>query len=153
MIIFCICGHLNNHYLNYNGRSKYKEVLKALFGFRLNSITTLGQSISLALFFSHIKFNENIGRRISSLGQMAFSVYIIHDHSDIRYVLWKNLFKIYSKNLSVSIVLLLIVLNAYTIFVFCILIDFVRLYIFKLLRIRNFCFYLDQVINLFIDKF
>ena len=153
MIIFCVCGHLINHYFNYSSRSIYKKILKALFGFRLNSIATLGQSISLALFFSQIKFNKNIGKYISFLGQMAFSVYIIHDHSDIRYVIFKDLFKKYSNNLSVTIVLLYVFLNAYKVFIICIIIDCVRLFIFKLFRIRNFCLYLDKVIYLLIDKF
>ena len=149
ILVFVVSGHLINHYLNYIGYQNYKRALKALLGFRLNSIPTLLQSISLALFFSHLKFNNNLAKFISFFGQLAFSVYIIHDQIDIRYVIFTNLFHKYPYEYSLSHVLFLIVLNALRYSLICMIIDIGRFLLFKLFRVRKLCLFLDKIINLF----
>ena len=94
LFILIFSGVLCNYYLNHNATNIFRILLKNLFGYRLNSISMVSQTISLNLLFSQIKYNKYISRVISFLGQLSFGVYIIHDHKDIRYVIFKDIFKI-----------------------------------------------------------
>lgn len=148
IFIFVFSGYLCNYYLNHNGKNNFEILLRNLFGFRLNSVAMVSQTISLNLLFSQIKYNKYISKMISFFGKLAFGVYIIHDHIDIRYIIFKDLFKNYAYNLKIKFVLLLVFQKALKYFSFCILIEFLRLLIFNLFRVKKLCMYIDKLINI-----
>ena len=146
IIIFFGSGHLCNYFINYNGNDKYKLFLKKFCKRKNNSLTSMSQTISLNLLLSQIKYNKYIGKIISFFGQLAFGVYIIHDHVDIRYVVFSNLFGKYQNNLNLYKVIFLIFLNGLKYFSICIFIEVIRFLIFKILMVKFLLNFIEKKI-------
>jgi len=152
IVIFIGSGYITNYYVNKNyGANKIEVFLKKIYHTEISSFGMICQSASLILFFSQIKYNRYLGKIISLIGQLAFSVYIIHDHMDIRYVIYNHLFSKYSYNIPLSSVIYIIFLRGLQIFGICIIIDFCRHLLFKLLRIKTICVYVEKSVA-FIGK-
>ena len=146
IIIYIISGYLCNNFISYYGNNIFKLFLKGLYECRLNSVAMISQTISLALLFSQIKYNEYIGKFISFFGQLTFGIYIIHDHVDIRYIIFKDLFKKYPNNLTLKSVIFLILRKGLKYFSICIFIDFLRFLFFNLIRVKILLSYIDKKI-------
>ena len=146
LLIFFASGQSIIYFLTYYGHNKYKLFLQKFCRNRLNSLATMAQTISLNLLFSQIKYNKYISKIISFFGQLAFGVYIIHDHIDIRYVIFANLFQNYPDNLTLNQIKLLVILKGLKYFSICILIDLIRFFIFKLLMIRLLLNFIEKKI-------
>lgn len=60
------------------------------FIFTYNSVPVILSSVSLFLTAVYAKdiINERVGKIISRLAVLSFSVYLLHEHSQIRDVLW-----------------------------------------------------------------
>ena len=157
-VIFCIkClfTYFNTSLLCYYSTiyyGKYKNltiiiIIKHLFVYRINSIAMISQSISIILFFSQIKFNKIINKLINDIGKLTFGVYLIHMHDSIKFTVTKMSIKNYSINLSLKSILFLLFINAFIIFIICIIIDCLRNLIFKFFKIRLLCILLEKLIK------
>ena len=131
----------------YEGNNKYKLILKKLFYNTSNSMAMVLQSLSLCLFFTRIKYNKYIGKIITFFGPLAFSVYLIHNHIDVRgsrFLTW--LFSKYSSNLTPKYIALYILYESLRVFIGCIAIDYIRFLIFKLLKVSEICVFLEKMV-------
>ena len=153
IMLFFFSGYASYYYINvYHGTNKYEYFLKKIFNFNINSFGAICQSICLLLFFSRIKYNKYLGKIISFIGQLTFAVYIMHDHIDIRFVIYRNMFAKYSNNLSLSSVIKVIIYKTLQVFTICIIIDCFRYLLFKLLRIKTICISIEKGIFLIVNK-
>ena len=110
------------------------------------------QSLSLSLFFTQIKYNNYIGKIISFVGPLSFSVYLIHNQIDLRYssFLIGKFNSKYSSDLTPKDIAIYVLYEATRVFIGCIAIDYIRFLLFKLLKIREICVFLEKIIfNLF----
>lgn len=106
-------------------------------------------SIALLLFFSRLRCG-NIAKKIIALfAPAAFGVYIIHVHPLIWESLMKNRFVPYA-DLSPLALAGAVLLTAFGIYLVCSLIDLLRVWLFRLLKIRQHCMALGE--RLFKDK-
>ncbi len=115
------------------------------------SIFVFMSAICLLLFFANVKIKNNIGVKIIRvIAPAAFGVYIIHTNPyAFQLPFWENLKLLCSKSLPVMVGGVL--LNAVIVFVICIVIDIIRIQIFKLLHVRNLIDIFADFINKKID--
>lgn len=100
------------------------------------SPTIVLEGIFLLLFFKNLQIPEKAKKIINMISPLAFSVYLIH----VNYFVWNYWFKNrYLSFLEFEPVKLFfaIMLNAIIIFVICIMIDSVREFIFKKLKLKK----------------
>lgn len=90
--------------------------------------------ICLLLLFSRIKMYSWINKIIKIVAPLTFGVYIIHTHPLIWDNLFKNAFATYI-NSSPLLIIVQILGSALAIFFLCILIEFIRYNLFKLIKI------------------
>ena len=110
------------------------------------SPTILFQAISLLMFFSKINvkniFMQNI---INFLNPLNFSVILIHgDLFKAKNIFIKNFFN-WIKNYKGAFILFRIYLIGISIYIISILVDYLRLSLFKLLKIRKFCELIENI--------
>lgn len=125
---------------------KYKNFIPNDLFIDYLSPTILFQAISLLMFFSKINvkniFLKNI---INKINPLNFSVILIHG----RLLQSKNLFTKalfnWITNYKGSFTFLRIYLISIIIYIICILFDYLRLSIFRLLKIRKFCELLQNI--------
>jgi len=111
------------------------------------SPTILVAGISLLLFFRKLRIRNILNRGlIKTFAPLSFSVYIIHTNP----LIWTRFLYIkfieyaqYSPIKLISYVLI----TTFIIYLICSLIDFVRLQIFKLLKVNNWCNYAISITN------
>ena len=87
-----------------------------------------------------------MGQIISSIGTLTFGVYLIHDNTCIREDILNNLFNNENNNISLFSVYRLFITKSLLIFIICIIIDYLRNFLFNLVKIRNICIILDKKI-------
>lgn len=116
------------------------------------SPVAVGQAICLLLFFSNIKVNNKIlVKLINFVTPTIFSVYIIHVHPVVFWKILKDAFiGLTEYNLFVSFVLIIAISLA--IFIGCIALDYIRIIIFKLLKINKLCDKLGKNITKLIEN-
>ncbi|MDO5292193.1 MAG: acyltransferase [bacterium] len=103
------------------------------------SPTILIAAISLLLLCSKLTFKSRLSiRLIKFFSPLAFSVYLIHVHPLIWYYVFNNRFIKYCSYSGASL-MLYVLLTALAIFFLCTTIDFIRQYLFGLLRINTLC--------------
>jgi hypothetical protein len=103
-------------------------------------------AISKSISFQGLLYNKYFGQIISSIGAQTFGVYLIHENKCIRKDIISNLFNNENNNLSLISVYKLFMIKSLLIFMICIIIDYLRNFLFKLIKIRNFCIILDKKI-------
>lgn len=86
---------------------------------RYNSATVFVSSVCLFLFFLQhpIKPKRFIGKFISGISAVSFTVYLIHEHPAIRDVLWGDTIKLYETTNNIPSFLLRVFLSVIVIFV------------------------------------
>ena len=109
------------------------------------SPTILLQALSLILIFYKLKIeNYTIIRIISFFRPLNFNITLIHLRLfEENFILTEKLFK-YVKNLNSSYFFFKIYGLAFIIYLFCSLIDYMRLILFKFLKIKNLCIFLEN---------
>ena len=111
------------------------------------------QAISLIMFFSKLKIqNQKLAKIISFLTPLNFSAQLIHSRlfrtklkTKIMLFKWVNSYnnnKIFFKIYGTSIIIYLL----------CIFIDYFRLILFKLTKIRELCLFIERKAPQFIDN-
>lgn len=104
--------------------------------FNYNSINLWVGAICLFLFFRGLKLKPLISRVVTFLTPMTFSVYLIHDHPLIRDRILKPAFIPLGK-LSTPLLLLSAAGISVLIYLACSAVDYLRVLLFRLLRIRK----------------
>jgi hypothetical protein len=110
------------------------------------SPTTLISAVSLLIIFSKLNFKEKSAKRITWSSQFAFSVYLIHESKYIELNLMTNRFAFVSNYFCLLIPIVVLGISI-AIYLVCMVIDIIRLYVFKALRINKFCSWLGNKIE------
>jgi len=127
-------------------KTKLMICLKQIFVEKNSSVPILLQSISVLLFLTQIKYNKHLAKIISFIGPLTFGVYLFHDHTIIRALFLRNIFKNDSNNLPLHSVIKLILLRSLKIFAISACIDYLRHILFIFLRIRKLCIFIEKII-------
>lgn len=118
------------------------------------SPTILFQAICLVMIFDSIKItNKYITKTIKFITPLVFSATLIHSLlfcSNLKIVL--SLFELI-KELNNEFLFYKIYILSTIIFLICIIIDYFRLLIFKIVKIRDICLFIERKFPKLIDKF
>ena len=103
------------------------------------SPVVVGEAVCLLLYFSNLKINsKKLVNVIGLVTPAIFSVYIIHVHPIVFWSILKDAFVgLTEYNLFLSFVLIIAI--ALAIFVGCVALDYIRIFIFKLIKVDYFC--------------
>lgn len=118
------------------------------------SPTILFQALSLVMIFYSIEIeNKYIIKIIKFVTPSVFSVTLIHStlfslRLKIVLYLFESIRKLNSKFLFFKIYVASLI-----VFIFCVIIDFFRLLLFKILKIREICLFIERVFPKVFDKF
>ena len=156
----CIVAYLNLALLNLIYKYLIEVVTTKFFGVPsygdlFNSYTSpvaVGEAVCLLLYFSNLKLNnKKLVKLISFITPAIFSVYIIHVHPLIFWnILNKAFIGLTEYNLFVAFVLIIAISLA--IFIGCVALDYIRIIIFKLLKVNTLCDRLGKNITNLIKK-
>ena len=144
LLLYLIISFISSEYSINNIRKK--NSLNFIF-LSYASPTVIIQAISLIFFFSHIKINNNLLIKIISFFYpLNFSVNIIHSRFFFSKLqssqkLFKFINSLSPKNLFFKIYGISIV-----IYFICTFIDYLRLLLFKLFKIRNICEIIEKIL-------
>lgn len=103
-----------------------------------NSPTMVVASIALLSVFEKIKIPENAEKIILYLSPAAFGVYLLHAQP----IIYKNIISGISVSLaacSVPVMLLMVMAEALTILVIGLCVELLRIHLFRLLRVQEWC--------------
>lgn len=139
------------HYCQLNslkGNYKIKIIIKLrkLLTRNFDSNFKVIQTISIIFFLLQLKFNEHFGKIISFIGNLTFGVYLIHHNQYIKNDIMCNLFNNEKNNISLLSVYKLFLTKSLFVFIICIIIDYLRYFLFNLLKIRKICILLETKI-------
>lgn len=115
------------------------------------SISMLVCSIGLVLLFAKIKVNNITKSVLKFFTPTVFSVYLIHDNRFVRDILIRYRFEFINDFNEVSIIFIVLFI-ALLIFIACSLIDHLRIFVFRVLRIESFIEKIGSFINTKIRK-
>jgi len=149
IVIFFCFSYVTCFLHFYSGINNCNLIMKKLFYNRSNSIAMILQSTIIILIFIQIQYNKEIGKIINFFGPLSFSAYLIHNHIDLRRKLTPYLFKSTSPSLSFQYLTILLILKGMVVFIACTIIDYFRFILFKILRIRQICIYIEKLTLLF----
>lgn len=113
------------------GEIKYEEMWTSYI-----SITILAESVCLLLLFKRIHFSKFFTKVIAFLSPLAFSVYLIHDNPIVREYLIADRF-ISIAGLNPLLMVLAIFGSVLAIFIICIIIDYFRYLLFKVIKVKQ----------------
>ena len=132
--------------------NKKKDFRLSLFKKYINPIV-LFQAISLLMFFSKLKIKSNsLKKLISFFTPLVFGVLLFHSriiHLKIKII---NNFFIYIKEMNANYYFYYIIFFAIFFFFLCSLIDYLRLILFNLFKIRELSICIENVVPHLIDK-
>ncbi len=101
-------------------------------------------SMSLILMFAQMNIrNDKLCKLIKTISQFSFSSYIIHVNPLLFIYVFCGRFSFLSEEKNVSAILKVLLFSA-AIFVVCIIIDFIRYQLFKVLKINNVVTFFDK---------
>lgn len=128
-----------------------KKLLKIMLG---NDISYLSytspfvvlSAIFLFIFFSKLKFGKKTEKLINYITPAALGVYLIHTHPLVFNKLMKDI-AMPLVNHGTAAMIFGSVAMALAVFIICIVIDLLRIQLFKLIRINALCKKLDEVFN------
>lgn len=109
------------------------------------SPTIILAGISLFAFCAKLNFKENTKKIIKLLSPTALGVYIIHVHP----LVFNNLingFAIKFINNNCFIMILKVIISAIIIYTICIIIELFRIKLFKILKVRQICSKMDELL-------
>lgn len=93
-------------------------------------------SISLLVFFINLKISDEHSKIITTVSSVSFGVYLIHTHPVIFDHLFFNAFSFLAYKSPIFLILG-IVACALSIFITCAFVDYIRLWLFKILKIKQ----------------
>lgn len=122
---------------------KLNSNLQNIFKVEINSLPMLLQTCSIIVFLSKIKFNKFTSKILSFIGPLTFDIYLIHENTYVRKNYIKNAFAQYSLDLKIQFIFFSIFKKAFLIFNISIFIAYLRSILFRILKIKNICNYLE----------
>ena len=103
------------------------------------SPVAVGEAVCLLLYFSSLKVNnKKLVKVVGFVTPAIFSVYIIHVHPIVFWNILKDAFT-WLTQYNVFVSFAVIIATALAIFIGCIALDYIRIVIFKLLKINKLC--------------
>ena len=139
-------GFVHNSIYEYY-KKEISVILNKMLTMRFDSFLKITQSLTTTLFCLQIRYNKYISKTICFLGPLAFGVYLIHIHPlFIRNVL-SHTFDNSEKDISFLSIIYFIFSKALKTFFLCIIIDYFRNMIFKLLKLKKICILIEEYIN------
>lgn len=132
--------------------SKYIiDIISKIFGlnnsggelFTYNSPTVLLEAVGLFMAFANLKIPYRLIKFIAYCAPSAFSVNIIHANNLVLTILFAGSFAFINK-LPFYVLPFVIVVTALAIYLICTLIDILRRYLFKLIRVNQFSICLEK---------
>lgn len=128
-----------------------KKLLKIMLG---NDISYLSytspfvvlSAIFLFIFFSKLKFGKKTEKLINYITPAALGVYLIHTHPLVFNKLMKDI-AMPLVNHGTAAMIFGSIAMALAVFIICIVIDLLRIQLFRLIRINALCKKLDEVFN------
>jgi surface polysaccharide O-acyltransferase-like enzyme len=94
--------------------------------YEYNSITILLSSIFLFLFFKNLNINSNIIKTtVLKIAPLTLGVYLIHEQSNMRIILYKNILNT-SNYLDNNFFVIISITSSILIFIICIFVEFLR---------------------------
>ncbi len=127
-----------------------KTVNEGLF-IRYISPTIVICAVSLLCLFAKVDFKDGMKKFTAIFSPFAFSVYLIHTAPFVWSKVMKDRFVSYAE-FNPIVMILAVFGTAVSIFALCSLIDFVRVQIFKLFKIKELSIKIDTFIKKCIDK-
>ena len=118
---------------------------------------TSPSSVIISLIFINILSNLEINNKISQtiisfLSPLTYGVYLLHNHYLVRNFVIKNKYLWLLKSHSI-VMIILELFQSLKIFILCSFIDYIRLLIFKILKIKRICIIIPMVLEKIFDKF
>lgn len=139
LLIFIIFTSTLLNYCSYKFLSRYMGINPILDLFN-NSIIGMNtaynngfimiSSVCYFLLFGTFKFSNKI---VDNVSKLVFGVYLIHDNTYVRAVLYTNVFRLNELFINSRIYILYVLWVALVIFVVCLAIDFIRSKLFNLI--------------------
>ncbi len=115
------------------------------------SPTIVLAAVALFNLFRTLKVGGVASKIIGAISPMTFGVYIIHEHVILnKHVLANRCVPFLENPLAVSVIFVL--LTALAIYVLCSVIDFLRIQLFKLIRVKKFSAWLEKALAGLIEK-
>ena len=115
--------------------NKYHSLKYNMLFYQYNSLNICICAIALLLFFIRLDLKNSLSRIVAFLTPMTFGVYLIHDHPLIRNYFMKRKLG-FLHNLPAPLMILAILGLAVAIYLSCSGVDWLRLQLFKLLKIK-----------------
>ena len=138
ILIYFIASFLTSEYIFYKGSTLFLEYI---------SPTIVIQALSLVLFFANLKIkNKIIIKVILFFVPLNFSVNIIHTRIFLMNIPLRNKFFKYIESLKPQFLFFKIYTISIIIYFICITIDYIRLLLFKILRIRKLSNFIEKII-------
>ena len=101
-------------------------------------------SICFIFMFSKVEISSNLFKRIISLfSPLTYGIYLLHNHILVRNYSIKRNYSWMIKYKSIKLIIIEI-LESLKIFLFCSLIDFLRLFLFNIFRVRQICVIIEN---------
>lgn len=117
---------------------------------KYTSPTIILCAVSLLCLFAKVDFKDGMKKFTAIFSPFAFSVYLIHVAPFVWTKVMKDRFVSYVE-LNPIVMILAILVTAVGIFALCSLIDFVRVQIFKLLKVKELSVKIESIIEKIID--
>ena len=127
-------------------KNKIIIFLKSIFIMRVDSFTMILQSLSIMLFLTIINYNKYISKIITFIGPLTFGIFLIHENEMIRKIMITNIFENYSSQLPLNSVIQIILLRSLKIFGICLIIEYLRNILFRILQIRKILIFIEKLI-------
>lgn len=153
-ILLYIFSSLFSSEIHFKLLEKKSKIQSKLF-INYLSPTMLLQAISLIMTFSRLEIrNERMIQLISFFTPLTFSVQLIHTRlfqNTSKFKFIKHFFH-YIKKMKSNMLFFKIYGFSILIFFLCSLIDYFRYLLFKLIKVREFCLFIEKIFPEFIDK-
>jgi surface polysaccharide O-acyltransferase-like enzyme len=109
-------------------------------------------AVALLCLFAKIELKDGVKKLVAIFSPFAFSVYLIHTAPFVWSKVMKNRFVSFTEY-NPFVMVILIFVTAVGIFALCSLIDYIRIKIFNLLKIKELSAKLGSIIEKYVDKF
>lgn len=127
------------------------EIVNVGLFIKYTSPTILLCSVALLCLFAKVNFNDGLKRFTAFVSPFAFSVYLIHKAPFVWSKIMKNRFVSYA-DFNPFLMVLAILGTAIGIFALCSIIDFVRIKLFNLLKVKELSVKIEESAIKLIDK-
>ena len=120
------------------GQIKYSDIFISYI-----SITIILASIFLFLFCLNVKINKITQKIITVFSPYSLGIFLIHVHPLVFSYILKNAFVSFAEKPFI-LMILYVFFTVFAIFLSCAALDFIRIKLFNLFKIKHFCQFLDE---------